>query len=320
MKKIIVSLFTVLLAATALTAQMDQVPDLMHYQTVIRNASGELLAEKEISVKITILEKESPNAEATNIYEETHTVTTDANGLAIIKIGSGIVTPGQISETLGEVQWHAGHDKWLRVEIDPTGGTNYSLISGESQLLTVPYASHSNTVAKAVGDLPLTDVIVLINDNSQKQDAITVEMIGKTFTQANAIATQTPMKLLAYTPTYISIKNKNCIIGNDVYISVSLNGVDINSEALNYNSMVQETTVGQVKWYQISDIPDESKFYSISNGQSETRYTPIDIQYSTKKLDNYSYDKESLFLIGPFLPNPTGGKNIITIDVNQIIN
>ncbi len=351
MKKIIVSLSIALVATVALMAQtMSNVPDFMHYQTVIRNANGDLLVEKPIGVKITIFEKEDPTAGAMDVYVETHAVTTDANGVAAIQIGSGTVAPGQ-HPVLGSIWWAGHRAKWMRVEIDPTGGTNYSLISGESQLLTVPYAFHSNTAVNAdfamraseaqtaktaqsvtgpvtvsqIGDLPLADVIVVIEElGTQAKDNIKVEMIGKTFTIANATTTQTPMKLLAYTPTYMWIKNNKGKIGGNVHISVTLNGVDLNSEALNYNPVITSMSLSRYQPDDPTEFSYELFNYNLYNYTTKTynenSFTPVPVEYSSGQASNYQSRAESKCMIGPFLPNPAGGKNIIKISVYQIVN
>lgn len=60
-------------------------------------------------------------------------------GLITIEIGNGTATTG----TFSTLDWSTGN-YWLETKIDPAGGTNYT-ITGSSQLLSVPFAFHSNT-------------------------------------------------------------------------------------------------------------------------------------------------------------------------------
>ncbi|AWA30030.1 hypothetical protein HYN48_08030 [Flavobacterium magnum] len=108
----------------------------MSYQSVIRDASGNLVTETPISVRISIV-KNDPLGIA--VYVETHAVTTNENGLASLEIGGG--TP--VTGTFSAISWGDGN-YFIKTETDPEGGSNYS-ISGTSQLLSVPYALYSGT-------------------------------------------------------------------------------------------------------------------------------------------------------------------------------
>ncbi len=111
-----------------------QVPQKMSYQAVVRNASGQLLQNKNISSKISILQ----NSESgTVVYSERLTGSTNANGLISFTIGSGTILSGDFST----IDWSSGN-YYLKTETDPEGGTNYS-IAGTSQLLSVPYSLYS---------------------------------------------------------------------------------------------------------------------------------------------------------------------------------
>jgi hypothetical protein len=120
-----------LLFATQLKAQA---PQKMSYQSVVRNASGELISNSNVGVQISILQG-SPTG--LSVYIERHTSTTNANGLSSLEIGAGTVIAGSFAT----IDWAAG-PYYLKTETDPSGGTTYS-ISGTSQLLSVPYALYA---------------------------------------------------------------------------------------------------------------------------------------------------------------------------------
>lgn len=111
-----------------------QAPQKFSYQIVIRNASNVLVANQAVGIKISILQG---SATGTAVYVETHTPTTNANGLASIEIGAGTVSSGVFST----INWSTG-TYFVQSDVDPTGGTNYT-ITGTNQLLSVPYALYA---------------------------------------------------------------------------------------------------------------------------------------------------------------------------------
>jgi hypothetical protein len=110
----------------------SQAPQGFNYQGVARNAAGVELANQAIGLSIVIFDSSPLN------YSETHNVTTDANGLFTLSIGNGTPT----SNTFAGLDWSNGGNKFIKVSMDITGGTNYQLI-GSSQLQSVPYALYS---------------------------------------------------------------------------------------------------------------------------------------------------------------------------------
>jgi len=59
-------------------------PQKINFQSVLRNSVGEVLSNKSVSIRISIL---SGSTTGTNVYSETHSKTTDASGLLSIQIG-----------------------------------------------------------------------------------------------------------------------------------------------------------------------------------------------------------------------------------------
>lgn len=130
MKKLF-TVFSVLLFSSMLVAAPPPVPQKMSYQAVVRSSSNELLANKTVGMKISILYN-TPTG--TVVYAETQTPTTNDNGLISIAIGTG--TP--LTGTFTAIEWTQG-PHFIKTEIDPAGGTAYSITS-TSELLSVPYA------------------------------------------------------------------------------------------------------------------------------------------------------------------------------------
>lgn len=137
MKQIFAIILSVLLAASVLA----QSPEKMSYQAVIRNSNNQLVVNREIGMRISILQGSASGAP---VYVETQTPRTNANGLVSIEIGSGNV----ISGTFSTIGW--GNDLFfIKTETSPTGGTNYT-VTGTSQLLSVPYALYAKTSGSSI--------------------------------------------------------------------------------------------------------------------------------------------------------------------------
>ena len=127
-------IFTVLSAVLLSVSLWAQAPQQFSYQAVIRNSSNALVSSTAIGMKISLLQGSTTgNA----VYVETHTPTTNSNGLVSISIGGGTVVSG----TFASVDWANG-PYFVKTETDAAGGTNYSLTT-TSQLLSVPYALFS---------------------------------------------------------------------------------------------------------------------------------------------------------------------------------
>jgi uncharacterized protein (TIGR02145 family) len=133
MKKLIVTLANLLI----ITSILAQSPQKMSYQAVIRDASDNLVTNTSVGMQISILQESVYGA---SVYIETQTPTTNANGLVSIEIGEGSIIYG----TFSSIDW-GNNIYFIKTETDPTGGTTYT-ITGTSQLLSVPYALHANTV------------------------------------------------------------------------------------------------------------------------------------------------------------------------------
>ncbi len=129
---------TVLFFAISVGALFSQTPGAFNYQAVVRNSAGEILANHNVSLRISIVKN---SASGTVVYTETHNVTTNVFGLINLKIGEGTAVSGAFDSDT----WKTGKH-FIKTEIDPDGGSSYSDL-GTSELLAVPYAIHAQTVA-----------------------------------------------------------------------------------------------------------------------------------------------------------------------------
>ncbi len=131
MKKIFASILFLLLLQTTTFAV---VPEAIKYQAVARDNGGNILANKNIGIRLSILKG---NISGTAVYVETHATSSNNLGLINLEIGKG--TP--ITGTMSAINW--GNDSYfIKIEMDETGGSNYTLV-GTSQLVSVPYALYA---------------------------------------------------------------------------------------------------------------------------------------------------------------------------------
>ncbi len=124
MKKLTLIFVAILFAVTGISAQT---PNQFKYQAVLRDASGNVMANETVTVDISILKG---SANGTSVFTEQHTVTTTAQGLINLNIGS-------VSD-LSAVDF--SNDIYF-AEISVNG-----TVMGTSQLLSVPYALQAKNV------------------------------------------------------------------------------------------------------------------------------------------------------------------------------
>ena len=130
MKKTILFLALLLLSTTS----FGQAPDGINYQAVIRNLSGNLVANNTIALRIQV---KQTSASGTIVFQERHSVTTSAQGLVNLVIGQGTLLGGNFST----INWAAG-PYFVSLGVSFTNGTNY-LDYGSQQLMSVPYALYA---------------------------------------------------------------------------------------------------------------------------------------------------------------------------------
>jgi len=146
MKKLI----AILIAIMSLATTGAQSPQKMSYQAVVRNSNNVLITSTAIGMRVSVLQG---SESGTEVYKEIYNPNpqTNANGLVTLEIGNGIPLKG----TFGAIDWANG-PYFIKIETDPTGGTNYT-ITGSSQLLSVPYALFSaNSTPGPQGPIGLT--------------------------------------------------------------------------------------------------------------------------------------------------------------------
>jgi hypothetical protein len=125
-----------------------QAPGLVSYQTIIRNTDNELISNKVVGIRISIL-KDNPNG--IPVYQERHYVQTNLNGLAYLVIGGGTPIKGKFSD----IDWSIG-PYYIQSETDINGGQDYK-IAVFTQILSVPYAIHAKSAETLLGKINEVD-------------------------------------------------------------------------------------------------------------------------------------------------------------------
>ncbi|MFC2136674.1 hypothetical protein ACFLTE_00720 [Bacteroidota bacterium] len=123
MKRIYSLLITVIITVIVL----GQAPESFKYQAVLRDADGDPLVNESISIELAILQGSSAGTE---VFSETHSITTNTFGLVNIEIGS------VNSIDFAAIDWAAG-PYYIEITLDG------SVMGTPSQLLSVPYALYA---------------------------------------------------------------------------------------------------------------------------------------------------------------------------------
>ncbi len=134
------TIFTTTLFMLMTTFLWSQAPQGIPYQAVMRNADGSVMASSAVSLTFMI---HDGAANGTVVYQESHALTSNAQGLVSCVVGSGVVSQGNFAQ----INWGGGA-KFLQVMM---GSTDL----GTQQMLSVPYSLYSETTnvsVSATGD------------------------------------------------------------------------------------------------------------------------------------------------------------------------
>ena len=168
-----------------ITMSFAQAPKGINYQGVARDNEGNPIANKAISIRISIL-KNSASGEVE--FAETHKPTTNQFGLFTLVIGQGTKVTGDFAF----ISWAVGN-KWLQIEIDPNGASNYTL-TGAQQLMTVPYAfyaeySGNNSGITAGAGIAINNGVVSNTGDADKDPTNELQTFAEVLTKSNNAGT-----------------------------------------------------------------------------------------------------------------------------------
>jgi hypothetical protein len=133
------NLFTLSLLVLAISASIfAQPPQAFKYQAVVRDATGEIISNQSVDIRISI-HNETPVGEI--IYQEIFQPTTNQFGLINLNIGLGSPVIGSFTD----ISWFAD-SKFIEVEIEDSASGEYISL-GTTELFSVPYALYSDRSA-----------------------------------------------------------------------------------------------------------------------------------------------------------------------------
>lgn len=158
------TLLTLLFSGLCTLATMAQAPLGMNYQAVIRNSTGEVVANQQIGLQLSVLQGSSSG---TSVYSETFTPTTNEFGLVNVILGQGKSKSGDYSA----INWSTAN-YYLKVELDLNGGSSYQTM-GVTQLLSVPYANFafsSKTIEGDGGNATISGTLQVVSDGTNSEE------------------------------------------------------------------------------------------------------------------------------------------------------
>ena len=206
------TIFLLLLAALAFVATAQ--PQKIHYQGVAVGANGKPIKNSTVGLRLSVLDS-LPTG--TSLYTETQTASTDASGHFSVYLGGGTATAG----TFANLPWANGNDKFLKVEMDAQGGTNFQPI-GTTQLVSVPYAMSAGSLREGA----------LLYANNGQQYQLTIDSMGPKWIVAPFVCGQTVNYAGESYPT-VQIGTQ-CWFAKNLNVGTMINGT---SDQTNNNMM-----------------------------------------------------------------------------------
>lgn len=260
-------LMCVTLAMLLSSRVQAQAPQKFNYQAVARNASGVVIVNQTIGVEFGIINIDGANTNM--VYVEQNTASTNNLGLFTLEVGGGFPTVG----TFSAIDW-SKNTKLLSVNIDPTGGTNYS-ITGSSQLLSVPYALYAEN----------TKDVNAWNRNGNAGTNPANNFIGTVDAQSLAFKVNNKKSGI--------IDVNNTAFGYSALAANSgISNVAIGSNALEHNTAYDNTAVGA------------GALYHNTSGYENTAIGSLALDYNQTGSKNVANGKWSMIF------NTIGGDNV----------
>lgn len=206
-----------------------QVPALIPYQAVARDAGEQPLANTTVNARFTI---HDGTATGLNVWQELQTVSTSALGLFTVQLGSSV--------PLTNVNWADG-SKFMQVEIDLGSGF---VDMGTQQMLSVPYALYAASAGSGSGDFTHFIgeefgggvIFHLWKDSQGQEHGLIVDTVDLSISQAWSNITDFMVGASAQS-IWDGLSNSNAIVAQA--------GHTASASALCLNS----TNGGQTDWY-----------------------------------------------------------------------
>ena len=132
-------IFTIIAFSLGSLSVNAQPPQLIPYQATARDNAGNPVLNQNIGLRFSIHDQTISGAV---VWQESQTVVSNNLGIIVTALGG--------STQLTSVDWGSG-GKFLQVEMDIAGGTNY-LDMGTQQMMSVPYALYAETSGSVINN------------------------------------------------------------------------------------------------------------------------------------------------------------------------
>ena len=186
MRRITYSTLLFLLLSLSAVAQNGGI----NFQGMARTAAGEPLANQKISLRLSVLlNSESGTVE----YSETKEATTSGQGIFSVVVGDGSILTK--TGNFSDINWK-NSPKFLKVEMDPSGGTNFALL-GTSRLQAVPFAYYANGVdaENIQGTLPVAKGGTGVGSIAALKSSLALDQVNNTADANKPVSTATQTAL-----------------------------------------------------------------------------------------------------------------------------
>jgi hypothetical protein len=186
MRRIVYSTLLFLLLSLSALAQNGGI----NFQGMARTAAGEPLANQKISLRLSVLlNSESGTVE----YSETKEATTSGQGIFSVVVGDGSILTK--TGNFSDINWK-NSPKFLKVEMDPSGGTNFALL-GTSRLQAVPFAYYANGVdaENIQGTLPIAKGGTGVGSITALKTSLGIDQVNNTSDANKPVSTATQTAL-----------------------------------------------------------------------------------------------------------------------------
>lgn len=142
MKRLFLSFVATLMVATTVFAQNSGLG--FNYQAIVRNANGILLANSDVTLRISLYPGQSAT---TPTWVETHNVHTDVSGCFGITVGKGTRAAGSVATSYKDINFATVY-YWMKVEIQE--GSAFREVSF-AQLPSAPYSEVAHNALSFAG-------------------------------------------------------------------------------------------------------------------------------------------------------------------------
>jgi hypothetical protein len=299
--------FYSILAALFLTSALfAQIPQKMSYQAIIRDAASNLVANQGIGMRLTILDAMNP------VFVETHSATTDVNGLVTVTVGAG--TP--VTGTLATVNWGSGvFTIKTETDISALGGTTYTVI-GTSDVMSIPYALYVKTAADATFSGDYNDLLL----NKPVMDGSETKVNAGTRMTVTGNGTVATPYVISATPLVGGFTH---YLGEDVgdgIIFYIYTGSDGKERALvaNYNETVAEMQNPVSTTYGDKMYDGFYNTFRYINSPARTYVESLGPEWYVPAIDELSYMWQNRFHLNQGLNDHGAGAAMLTVDARYV--